>query len=182
MCSTVCSKAYLNSQKSVPQYILRCIITIKSTFQNLCLVCILGTRARGAPLERVDFLQVCNKCQKRPTIGAKETYYMRTFERFPWCAYASHAGARLASHSYTHTHTHTHTHTDTHTHYTHTHTRLQRYCRRSRRRRKKKKKQKRKKLPDFSGIVVVGDEHPCLSAYVAKPKLNPPTHPPDIPV
>jgi hypothetical protein len=24
-----------------------------------------------------------NKCQKRPTLGAKETYYMRTFEILP---------------------------------------------------------------------------------------------------
>ena len=29
-------------------------------------------------------LQVCHKCQKRPTIASKETYYMRTFESYLW--------------------------------------------------------------------------------------------------
>ena len=63
-----------------------------------------------------------NKCQKRPNIVAKETYYMRTFESLPaygklstltgtTCAECLVYAYNYAYNTHTHTHTNTHIHT-----------------------------------------------------------------------
>jgi len=60
------------------------------TFRHLCLL----TLRASAPGFWVPGALAClrrpNKCQKRPTLGAKETYYLRTFEL--WRATAKRRG------------------------------------------------------------------------------------------